>query len=365
MAQKKDDMPKVSLTNTKKEMLEAFNELKQKFKEKEETQLQPEKKKEEKHAAEVIRTADALTADGAAVKINDLKSEIGKMLSQLSDKMEDEAANYLKLKESIELKKNELKEIYDIEAAAHALAALIEAQKQKRESFDEEMTAKKDALETEITQQKQAWEKEKKAHEENLKERDTEEKKRWERKKEEFEYNFNREKQLRQNAFKDEKEKTEKELTASKENFEKETAEREKNLNEREEKVKERETFIDELQKQVDTFPGRLEAELKKAVQDVTERLTDEAKKNEELLTKEYEGEKNVLKTKIDSLESTVAEQAKQITALSTRLETSYNKVQDIAVKAIEGSSAAQHYNRLEQHLIDRKTTPPPEPKTS
>ena len=362
MTQNKDeDIPKIKASSTKKEMLEAFEELKKKFQEKDETELKPEKKKEEKRTKEVIQAVDTLTAEGTTAKINELKIEIGKMLSQVSDKLEEESANYLKLKESIELKKKELKEIYDIEASAHALAALIEAQRQKRQEFETEMETKRNCLEEEIKQKRSEWEKEKNAHEEAVKERDAEEKKAWERQKEEFDYNFNRERQLKQNAFNDEKEKMAKELSEGKEAFEKKVVETEKSLNEREEKVKEREKFIDDLQKQVDEFPGRLDAAVNKAVADVTERLTEEARKNEALLMKEYEGDKNVLKTKIEALEGTVTEQAKQIADLSARLEKSYGKVQDIAVKAIEGSSASQKLSAIEQHLMERKVSQSPQ----
>jgi hypothetical protein len=362
MTQEKDELPDISMTNTKKEMLAAFSELKKKLHEKAETELKPEKKKDEMRKAEVINTADKLTSDGTATKINELKVEIGKMLSQVSDKLEEEAVNYLKLKESIELKKKELKEIYDIEESAFALAALIEAQKQKKQEFDEEITGKKESLEAEIQQKRLAWEKEKQEHEAAVKERDTEEKKMRERQKEEFQYNFKREQQLSKNVFYDEKEKMEKELTAAKEAFEKKAAETGKSLNEREEKVKEREKFINDLQKQVDQFPGQLDSAVNKAVKEVTEKLTLEAKKNEELLKKGYEGETNVLKTKIESLEQLVAQQDKQITDLSQRLEKSYGKVQDIAVKAIEGSASAQRLSNLEQHLmLEKKSAKPQE----
>jgi hypothetical protein len=118
------------------------------------------------------------------------------------------------------------------------------------------------------------------------------------------------------------------------------------------------------LQKQVEQFPFQLEAAVNKAVKDVTERLTLEAKKNEELLRKGYEGENMVLKTKIDSLEQIVSQHNKQMEDLSARLEKSYTKVQDIAVKAIEGSSSASRLTPLEQQLLmERKTSKTQETK--
>ena len=94
---------------------------------------------------------------------------------------------------------------------------------------------------------------------------------------------------------------------------------------------------------------------MNKAVKEVTERLTLEASKNEELLKKGYEGETNVLRTKIQSLEHLVDQQNKQIADLSNRLENSYGKVQDIALKAIEGSASAQRLSNIEHHMLLEK----------
>jgi hypothetical protein len=359
-----DNLPDISMTNTKKEMLSAFNELKKKLEEQAETELKPEKKKEELRKNEIVQAADRLTGEGTVTRINELKIEIGKMLTRISDRLEEEAVNYVKLKESIELKKKELKEIYDIEESTYALAALIEAQKQKKQVFEEEMASRKELLDTEINRKRLEWEKEKQVYELALKERDAEEKKVRERQKEEFHYNFQREQQLSQNAFNDQKMKMEKELADAREAFEKRAAETEKNLNEREEKVKEREKFLNDMQKQADQFPAQLENAVNKSVKEVTERLTLEARKNEELLKKGYEGDINVLKTKIQALEQLVSQQNKQIEDLSDRLEKSYGKVQDIAVKAIEGSASAQRLSNIEHHmLLEKKSRQPQESK--
>ena len=92
------------------------------------------------------------------------------------------------------------------------LAALIEAQNQKRQEFTTEMENKKDILRQEIETTRIAWEKEQEEHDTAVKERDTAEKKRQTREKEEFEYAFKREQQLTTDRFTYEKTKLEKEL---------------------------------------------------------------------------------------------------------------------------------------------------------
>jgi hypothetical protein len=85
-----------------------------------------------------------------------------------------------------------------------------------------------------------------------------------------------------------------------------------------------------------------------------------EAKGREELLKKEVEGERNVFKARVESLEKTTKEQAERITALTRQLEAAYQKVQDIAVKTVEGASNSKSVASLQQLLGDqlRKQTP-------
>ena len=55
MVEEKNDIPKVSLSNTKKEMLEAFNLLKKKFQEQAQAELKPEKSKRKKRRKKLFK----------------------------------------------------------------------------------------------------------------------------------------------------------------------------------------------------------------------------------------------------------------------------------------------------------------------
>ena len=123
----------------------------------------------------------------------------------------------------------------------------------------------------------------------------------------------------------------------------------EKDLAQREKAVVEREEGLSELQKKVDAFPDELKEAVNKAVEETTKRIMLEAKNKEELTKKEFEGERNVLKTRIESLEKTVKEQSVQIANLSGQVEKSYQKVQDIAIKSVEGSSNITSFANLQQ----------------
>jgi len=348
------DIPKVSLSNTKKEMMDAFKKVKKALEEKDETELKPEKKIEEKRTHEAIKVADSFSSESVSKDINNLKLEIGKALSEVSEKLEEQTQKYQKIQEAIDIKNKELQEIYDIEKSAFALAALLEAQKQKKVEFDEEIEGLRQELESRIEKTKLAWDKEQEEYDEKLKARNVQEKKERERQKEEYTYAFERKKQLAENKFKDECNNLTKDLAVKKEDFDKKIAEQDKAIKEREFSISEREKHLDDLQKNVDSFPKRIDIAVNKATEEITAKLNAEANKSEMLLKKESEGERGVLKTKITSLEKIVADQNKQIENLTIQLEKAYGKVQDIAVKAIDGSAKAKAFNDFSRHFSER-----------
>jgi len=258
MPKAKTTPKKLSMSNTKKEMLEAYNALLEQLQERADTSLTPERKAEEEKVKEIEELTDSLSSEKIARETSNLKIEIGKMLGELSERLENAVNKFKDIQRAIKFKERELKEVYEIEKSAGTLLALVEAQNQKRREFEEEM----ERLRAE-------WEREKK-----------EEAKKREREKEEYLYRFKREQQLAKDKFEDEK-----------------------------------------------------------AVKETTERLQQEAKTREELLKKEFDGERNVLTTRIKSLEETVKQQNEQIIRLSQQLEKAYQKIQDIAVKTVEGKS--------------------------
>lgn len=346
----------ITMANTKKEMLAAYNQLLKTLREKEDQSLDAPKKLERRAAEEALKTADSLSTEGVVKASGNLKAEIGTLLTQVSDRLETEVRRYQEVRKAIEAKEKELAEIYEIEKAAASLAALIEAQHQKRASFETEMAARKEELQGEIEATRFQWQEEKASHSAEAQEWNAAEKKRREREREEYQYAFERERRLARDQFEDEKNKLEAELEARRAQVERELADKEALIAQREEAVAERERRLDELQSRVGGFPQELEAAVQKAVQETTQRLRLEAKNREELLTRELTGEKNVLTTRIESLERTIQEQQRQIEKLSEALDKAYQQVQDIAVRAVQSSSAAKALAEFQSH----RTEPPP-----
>ena len=359
VAKKKTDTD-VSMSNTKKEIIEAYNDLVDQLEAKDQSELKPEVILENKKSAEVVKVADTMVEQSILTEINDLRVEMSKTLTQISENIEVETEKYKKIQEAIIIKENELKEIFEIERSAHSLAALIGAQNQKKLEYESEMSRKKaefdiamnaskKLLQDDIQSTRALWDKERHTTQESTNERNEQDKKLRQRQKEEFEYNFNREQELARNGLADEKEKQEKQLTIDRENFEKTVTEKEKDLHHRETSVAGRESHMKDLEETVAAFPRELEKNIAKAVKDTSDRLNEMAERNEAYIKIEAEGRNNVLQMKIDSLQGTVTEQAKQLAEINERLEKAYSKVQDIAVKAIEGSANKQTLAGIEQ----------------
>ena len=347
MANREFKPERITMKNTKKEMLEAYNEVLQQLREKRAVELKPEEEIEEKKIKEAVEVTDSLSTEGIVQEVSTLKLEVGRLLSQLSDRLEEEVSKYRQVRQAVEAKQKELQEIYEIEKSALSLAALIEAQHQKRQQTEAELAARKEELTREIETLRTEWGKEKKVHEAEIKERDGDEQKRREREKEEYLYVFQREQQLAREQFEDEKARLDREIAYRREQMEKELADREK-------AIVEKETELNELRKQVSAFPKELQSAISKAVKEAIQRVESEAKNREELLKKEFDGERNVLNTRIESLEKTVTEQSEQIAKLSQQVEKAYSQVQDIAIKAIEGTSHSQPLTNLQQLIAEQ-----------
>ncbi|MDO8724172.1 MAG: hypothetical protein Q7J31_18380 [Syntrophales bacterium] len=350
----KKDHKKLTPTNTKQEMLQAYNALLKELEEKQEGELKPEKKIEEKKTKEAVQVAESLTTEGVGKEIANLKMEIGKTLTRISDQLEGEVNRFVAIRNAIGAKEKEIGELYEIEKAAMSLAALIEAQNQKRQEFTAEMEDKKETLRQEIDETRTAWKKEQEEHDAAVKERDAAEKKRQTREKEEFDYAFKREQQTATDRFTYEKAKLEKELKDKKEQLEQE-------LKAREAAIAAKEAELNDLRKQAAQHPKELETSVTRAIKEISEHLLMEAKSREDLLKKDAEGVCNVFNARIESLEKTTKEQAERLAAQTKQLEAAYQKVQDIAVKTVEGASNSKSVASLQQLLGEQLRKQPVE----
>ena len=131
-----------------------------------------------------------------------------------------------------------------------------------------------------------------------------------------------------------------------------ETADKE--LAEREKAIAERERELAELRAKAAAFPKELENAVNQAVKEISDKLKLEAKNREDLAHKEFEGERNVLAAKNESLEKAGKDLIAANMKLAQQLEAAYQKVQDIAEKTVEGTSQSKSLADLQKLLIEQ-----------
>ncbi len=200
------------------------------------------------------------------------------------------------------------------------------------------MSAQKTAFEAERQDTRAQWQREKADHDRQVAEENASVKKERQREKEEYAYAFAREQAQRKNALEDELQALEKEIATRRSDFENSVKERTAALDASEAAINAREDGMDTLQKEVEGFPKRLDTATQKAVADTTKQLARDFDSDKALMQARFDGEKNVLAGRIEALEKMVTAQTSQINDLSKKSELAYEKVQDIATKAVSAS---------------------------
>jgi len=125
-------------------------------------------------------------------------------------------------------------------------------------------------------------------------------------------------------------------------------------LAEREKVIAEKERELTERRFKATSFPKELEAALNAAVKEASDKLKLEAKNREELLRKEFEGERNVLNARNESLERACKDLNAANVKLAQQLEAACQKVQVIAEKTVEGTSQSRSLAALQKLLIEQ-----------
>lgn len=255
---------------------------------------------------------------------------------------EEITQQYKDLQESIDSKKAVLKELYDIEANASSLAAIINAMKEKQYQLEADYKARKVELDNEYKDEVDKNQTELKEMQEAITQvrkevrdarADELEKVHIERKREEEEYAYNlkRQRKIENDAWEDEKAEREKILNDKEAAADNMFAEAEAKLDELEElreKVAEIPNLIANAEKE-----GR-EAGQKEAAKEYGYKKTKYEKE------KEYEIGK--LEDKASMLEEKLAQEESKAVALQEKLDEAYSKMNTLASDTVKANGAVR-----------------------
>lgn len=332
----------VTKNNTKNEILDAYQSLMDKMNEKESDNLKASKETEEKQKK--VNEAADLSEDKIVRDIANLKINLNASLDEVESALSLERKKLSRLQEAISSETQYLDDIYEIKVNTDSLAVLIQANKEKKLAFEEEMNQKKLAFENEISEKKQQWTKEQKEKEQNQKESEEQLKKQRKREEDDYAYNLQLARKKDDDIYETKKTAQEKELTEKR-------ATVEKDLNEREHNVVEREKELNEYKARVEAFPTEMAKAVKDTQKEITEKLEQQYQYERQLTQKDMEGEIKLLKQTIVSLENKIKEQEVLVRQLTQKTDTAGTQVKEIALKALEGAS----YQRYSNASQDRK----------
>jgi len=343
------EVPQVTMSNTKKELLAAYESAADALRMQAQSLLKAEEARALAEEEAARATADAQTQEDPARRLHDLRLDVGKKLSQLAESLEAEVETYSRVKKAAAEKQAELNQLYEIEAAAGDLAALIEAQRARREQFDSDMILRKEELEShlagrkaelegEITATRRAWQEEQAGRLAEMEEEREKTAKSRQRDEEEYDYALKRGREQRSNVLEDELAALEGEIASKRIAFLGETSAKEAELHQREVAVTVGEDELEQLRRRVEAFPDELASAVQKAVEETTERLNAGFGSQKALLEAQFNGEKNVLLSRIEALEARVESQKAQLLALEEKQVKAYETVQDIANRAVDAA---------------------------
>lgn len=312
------ERPEVSMKDTKKTILNAYEDALDEINELKSQQFNPVELRDQELNDEAVGHVDTMSWDLNTV-FGTMRKSIDTNLRSMQMDLEHEKEELDKVRRAKDAINAELSALYGISAQAQSLAALVQAQKTKKEEHDTYIRAQREALDADIT-----------AHEETL----TNEKLVWveekKKKEQEWEYNFKRECKRQADEFNDS-------LIASRKEWLDELEKQNKDLAERREEVAKQEKEVLDLKEQVAKFPERLaeaEVEAKKKAKQAYDFETQALKRN-------YEADIKVLTHEVNTLTKARDDLSEKVANLEAKLEGAYGNIQNVASKALEAQGNA------------------------
>jgi hypothetical protein len=333
--------PEISLKNTKSEILSAYEEMMKKVQDKKTDE--PKKVQEQQKQENLVKKAATFSNENIVKGIASLKVDLASALDKLGENLVSEFRKFEELQQAIQVEQKNLEDLYKLSVVSDSLSAMLLAQKERKEQFEQEMTSRKtesdekmkserERFEAEMAEKKALWKKEQETWQLKTKEEAEEGKKSRTRSEEEYQYNLKTTRKKEADLYEEKKMKLEKDLADKRIAFEKEFAEREV-------KIKEAEAELKELRIRNAAFPAELEKAVGASVIAATEKLETTFRFEKELKEKESQGELKLKEQIIETLKSKIKDMEISMKELSQKTVTSEASVKDIAIKAIESTS--------------------------
>ncbi|MDJ0798796.1 MAG: hypothetical protein QNJ51_18580 [Calothrix sp. MO_167.B12] len=345
---------KPNAKNTKAEILQAYEEL---LKEKAALKSQINQKIKPNSTNQTSRTEINMSTNqptNIQQKMNfiidglaKIQLGFGSAASELSEQLSTQASKLAEIQDNIANEVEELKNLHNLEISENTLDSLIQAYEDNSKVYQSEFKNRSETLLHELQTQSYAWQKEQEEYQQSIQERNDNLHKNRQRDAAEYKYDLELQRKLEMDKYQQQQKELYKQLDEYQQEIEKQWAEREKTIATQEEQY-------EECKSKVELFPKEKEAAIKKATEQGKGIAHYQAKVKSDLYAKEVEGQKRFYEQRLQSLEATITNQETRITNLSTQLESALKQVQDLAVKAIEGSANVNSYQAMKEIALEQ-----------
>lgn len=328
-------MSNITMKSTKQEIMEAYEKAKAELDAMNNMKDDPKEKAEQKRVETVIESADKAAGE------NIFNPDIIK--------------KYTDLKEAIELKRNQLNELYKIESVAGSLVAIVNAHKDKELELKARFDEEKESLEKYKAEKRSEWEEEVKEFTRKKKEllestdKEYAEKKAQlekQRKREEDDYNYNisREHKKAEDKWNDDIAKQCEEIS-----------ERVLEVEKREEEIKKLEDEFKMLKDKVDDIPELIEVTklegIKTGKADADKSHAFEVR----AIKTEYEYKVKALEDKIQLLQNQLDDEMQMNDVLTNKLDAAYAQMRELASETVRSTGGVKILNNNERAVAATK----------
>lgn len=280
-----------------------------------------------------------------------LQFGFGGAVSELSEKLTSEATKLEELRRVVGEEVQQLQELHSLEDVAEdTLDNLIQQYEESAKTFTDELSERRETVEQELLELRLAWEKEQELQKLTVTERNDNQQKARSRDEELYDYDLNLQRNLDIEEYEQRQQRLYQEIEEFRQEQEKQWAEREKSISERE-------SLSADVKAKVEAFPKELEANIKNGKDTGRNIGNYQAKVKADLLAKDIEGQKQNYELQIQGMLQTIQNQDARLASLSQQLDSALKQVQDLAVKAIEGSSNLSSFQAVREIAIEQAKT--------
>jgi DNA repair exonuclease SbcCD ATPase subunit len=283
--------------------------------------------------------------------LEQLQVGFGGAVSNLSEQLITEATTLTEIRELIAEEQQQLVELHELETIEeNTIDNLIEQYQDSYKQFSEEFELESENKRQEIAELIKTWNKEQETYHREIKARNEERKKNKQRETEEYQYNLDLARDLDEEEYEQQKKIRTQELETIKQELEQQ-------WQDKEEAIAEKEKEYTEAKEKVTEFEEKLRKKVKQGEEEGKAIGNYQAKVKQDLRVKEIDGERQNYQLRIQSLTQTISNQEARMAKLIQQLDSAQKQVQDLAVKAIEGTANRQSYEAMREIAMEQAKT--------